>query len=341
MLPTLEENVDLSKYTTLKTGGLAKYFFTVTSLEELKTAIHFTKQNNLQFFIIGGGSNLLALDTGYDGVVIKISLRGIIFSNPVNSVIKVTAAAGEFLDSLIAETVKRGFWGMENLSHIPGMVGATPVQNVGAYGIEVSELIDTVTVFDTLNEETLLLTAKECQFGYRDSIFKTKAGKRYIIISVTFNLSSNPQSRLTYADLATYFNNQAIPSQYAVREAVIAIRSQKFPDWQLLGTAGSFFKNPTVPRYKIELLLKRYPNLPVYEVDNNMVKLSLGFILDKICGLKGYRENHVRLFERQALVLVAEDGATSTEIEKFSEQITKKVFSKTNLEIELEVTQIK
>ena len=335
-----QRNVALSKYTTLKTGGTAKYFFAVTTLDELETAIQFAKQNELPFFIIGGGSNLLALDTGYDGVIIKISLHGIVFGKPVDSVVNVTVAAGEILDNLVAETVKKGFWGMENLSHIPGTVGATPVQNVGAYGVEVSELIETVTVFDTATGKALSLTAEESQFGYRDSIFKTVMGKRYVITSVTFNLSLNSQPRLKYADLSSYFVDCPQPTQVAIREAVISIRSQKFPDWRLIGTAGSFFKNPIVSRDEVKSLLQKYPTLPVYEAGEGLVKLSLGFILDKICGLKGYQKNHVGLFHKQALVLVADTGATSVAIEEFSQEIAKKVFVKTKLKIEFEVTRV-
>ena len=341
MTMVVQKNIDLSKYTTLKTGGPAKYFFEVTTVEEIKTAVFFAKQNELPFFVLGGGSNLLALDEGYAGVIIKISLSGIIFNEELDGTVTVSVSAGEILDEFITLIVNHGLWGLENLSHIPGTVGATPVQNVGAYGVEVSDFIKEVTVFDVDTFESLILSADECHFGYRDSIFKTDIGKKYIITNVSFDLSITPHPRLKYADLTTYFNNNKNPLLSEIREAIINIRSQKFPDWHLVGTAGSFFKNPIVKRAEIEFLSQEYPTLPIYDVSENMVKLSLGFILDKICGLKGYKDNRVRLYEKQALVLVAESGSTSTEIENFSSMIAKKVFKKTNLNIELEVTKIK
>jgi len=341
MTMVVQKNIDLSKYTTLKTGGKAKYFFEVTTVEELKTAVLFAKQNELPFFVLGGGSNLLALDEGYVGVIIKISLSGIVFGEETEGKVTVSVSAGEILDEFIILIVSHGLWGLENLSHIPGTVGATPVQNVGAYGVEVSDFIKEVTVFDVDTFESLILSVDECNFGYRDSIFKTDQGKKYIITAVSFNLTTTPHPRLKYADLTTYFNNNKNPILSEIREAIINIRSQKFPDWHLVGTAGSFFKNPIVKRTEIEFLLQEYPSLPIYDAGENMVKLSLGFILDKICGLKGYQDNRVRLYEKQALVLVAESGSTSTEIENFSSMIAKKVFKKTNLNIELEITKIK
>lgn len=338
-MPPLREGVLLRDFTTLKVGGPAHYFTGVATVEELKAIARFAKQNELSLLMIGGGSNLLVADSGFSGVVVKMEMTGVEIETE-NDTVRVRALAGMVFDELVAFCSERGYWGLENLSHIPGTVGATPIQNVGAYGVEVSDCIVEVTALHipTLTEHQF--TNAECEFGYRSSFFKTAQGKEYVVTSVTFALAVRPQPRLQYADLQAAFSDVVPLDPKNVRDAVISIRSQKFPDWHTVGTAGSFFKNPIITRAEAERLRVMYPLLPLYDVDVTRVKCSLGFILDKVCGLRGYRKGQVRLYERQALVLVAEEGATASDIEIFSEVITEKVFAATGIKIEREVRTV-
>jgi len=335
----VEEGVSLGSLTTLKTGGTARYYVSVRTLEELKTAVAFAQQKTLPFFVVGIGSNLLAPDSGYQGVIIRMDIKGRNFDETNGGTVVATFGAGEVLDDVIADTVERGYWGLENLSYIPGTIGATPIQNVGAYGVEVSELVTEVQVYDTEAQEYLNFSPADCLFGYRDSIFKTPVAKKYIITSVTFNLTTVPTPRLSYASLQTEFENTRV-TQQIIRAKIISIRNTKFPDWRTVGTAGSFFKNPIIPRNQAGILLQKYPDIPTYYDDNGNAKVLLGYILDKICGLRGYTKGHVHLHPAQALVLVAKPGSTTHDIELFADEIRLKVFEKTNIDIDYEVTKI-
>jgi len=329
------KNVVLANHTTLHVGGRAEYFVTVTSVEELREVLDFATNKKLSWRILGGGSNIVVPDVGVSGVVIKMAIAGI-DAEVAGDTVLYTCGAGEELDACVAQAVTQGWWGLENLSHIPGTVGATPVQNVGAYGVEVADIIETVTVFDTLTGRIVTIAGDACGFGYRTSRFKTSDSERYIITAVQFRLSSRSAPVTTYADLRVLGTS---PSLQTVREAVIDIRSRKFPDWTKVGTAGSFFKNPIVSDAVANQLRQEYPELPVYDADTMNKKISLGYLLDKVCGLKGYAERRVRLYEKQALVLVVEAGATATEVTNFAQKITDIVQTKTGIVIEREVQQ--
>jgi len=340
--PTLAvaQNVPLAPLTTLRVGGLATYYAIVSNHNEVAKAVRFAKQNALPFCVLGGGSNMLVSDDGYSGLVIHVQSQGYVVQELSTTVREITVQAGEMLDSFIGQTVKEGWWGLENLSHIPGTVGATPVQNVGAYGVEVADVISTVQVYDTVTEKEIVLSASECYFGYRDSIFKSEVGRSYIILSVTFRLSTEACPRVDYADVQKIISSHDAPTQSMIREAIISIRSNKFPDWNQIGTAGSFFKNPIVPEAVALALQKKYPELPIYVAQSGYMKVVLGYILDKICHLKGVQVGHVGLYHAQALVLVAEFGATATEVKVFADGVKEKVFAHTNILIEREVTEI-
>ncbi|MBY0309574.1 UDP-N-acetylmuramate dehydrogenase [Patescibacteria group bacterium] len=338
-MPRLAVGVSLARHTTLKVGGEAKYFTRVQSEEELRSAMSFAEQHSLPIFVLGGGSNVLVSDDGFAGVVIQMGIQGIMFAHTGEEV-RVTVGAGVVFDEFVAHCVERGYWGLENLSHIPGTVGATPIQNVGAYGVEVGDCIFEVQTLHLKTATERTFSQAECDFDYRSSFFKTTEGSEYVITSVTFILSSSPQPRIDYGDLAMRFAHALPTDPQSVRAHIIAVRSQKFPDWQTVGTAGSFFKNPIIVRSHAESLKAMYPELPLYGVSETHVKCSLGFILDKVCGLKGYREGFVRLYEKQALVLVAETGVRAQDITMFADAISKKVFSATGIVIEREVTSV-
>jgi UDP-N-acetylmuramate dehydrogenase len=219
-------------------------------------------------------------------------------------------------------------------------VGATPVQNVGAYGVEVKDLVTQVTVYDTMTHEWRDLTPQACRFTYRDSLFKSAEGTHLIVGEVTFRLSAVPQPKIDYTDLKQVFIDGRVPTLAEIRTAIIAIRKEKFPDWHEVGTAGSFFKNPIVPRAVALALRAQHVGLPMFDVDADRMKLSLGYILDKVCHLKGYRRGAVGLYEKQALVVVNHGDATAREVRAFAFMITQYVEEATNVRIEPEVRYV-
>jgi UDP-N-acetylmuramate dehydrogenase len=343
MLETLafiQKDVLLAPYTTLGVGGSAEYFAEVRTESDLRDAVLWAEKQGLTVTIFAGGSNVLVSDAGIQGLVLRPMFEDVVYEAEEDGVVRVRVGAGVLLDAFVAETVSRGLWGLENLSAIPGSVGATPVQNVGAYGVEVKDVITSVTVFDCEKKNSYELKNSECDFSYRDSIFKTEAGKKYVITHVTFALSKNAQPKIAYKDLTHFFSEKNNPSLSEIREAIISIRSKKFPDWQVVGTAGSFFKNPIIAQAHFAELVLKYPDIPGYLSDDGKVKVALGWVLDKVCGLKGYTEGEVGLYTEQALVLVCTKGTSAKEVIDFSEKIIAIVFEKTKIKIEREVTML-
>ena len=326
----------MRELTTLKVGGDARYFCLADNLNDLKEAFAFAKHEKVPILILGGGSNLLIDDKGFDGLVIKINFLGLDFCEVGDSA-EVIAGAGENWDSFVATTVEHQLSGLENLSGIPGTVGATPVQNVGAYGVEVKDLINWVEAVNLETGEVKKFSNRECHFGYRDSFFKTLAGKKFVIVRVSYLLGRKFQPRISYTDLASYFADQRPVSADEVRVAVLKIRAGKFPDLSKIGTAGSFFKNPIVHHSVASRLKSRYPELPTFSHQGEHVKVSLAWILDKICLLRGFRHKSTGLFEKQPLVLVNYGEATAEEIKNFSQMVKNKVQDATGIEIEEEV----
>jgi len=311
------------------------FFVEVETEEELKEALSFALAKKVPPLIIGGGSNLLISDSGYAGLVIKNSLKGIEYL-PQDDEVFLISFAGENWDRLVADSVDKDYWGLENLSAIPGTVGATPVQNVGAYGVDVSELIvrlEAININDLTKKE---FSKAECEFGYRESFFKSEEGRYWVITKVTYKLSKKPNPRLTYSPLDN-LSKESINSPKEIREEVMKIRGNKFPDLSQVGTAGSFFKNPIIGKTEALALKKQYPDLPTYEVSETEVKLSLGWLLDYVCDLRGHCENGVCLYDKQALVLVNHSATSATVLDEFAKKVAKVVFLKTGIEIEREV----
>ncbi len=326
----------LKDYTTLKVGGEAAYFFGVTNEDEVIDAAKFAKEKALPILVLGGGSNLLVDDTGFPGVVIYNQIKGVVVDEGREDEVILRVGGGEVLDEVVEYTVNQGWWGIENLTSIPGTVGATPVQNVGAYGVEIGEVIAEVEVIDMRSGEKKKIKKVDCNFGYRDSLFKSSEGKNYFITHVCISLSKKSKPKIDYADLKKIFLEK-IPTQLEIRKALIEVRAGKFPDWHVVGTAGSFFKNPIITSELKDELMLQYEGLPTYPTEDGMFKISLGYVLDKVCGLRGYREGAVGLSEAQALVLINYGGATAAEIKNFVYEISKKVFEKTKIKISPEV----
>lgn len=331
---TIEERVPLAPLTTFGIGGPARFFVEVTSVEELQEAVRFAKEKGLKIFYLGGGSNVLIDDRGWDGLVVKINLKGVTEEDGV-----LKAAAGENWDALVEMSVQKGLWGIENLSGIPGSVGGAVVQNIGAYGSALSQVLFSVEVFDIEDGKIKEMHNEECSFGYRESIFKHES--RYVILRAALRLATSPVPDLSYKDLAARFKD-ALPESPQIREAVLEIRARKFPDWRMTGTAGSFFKNPILPQEKAHDLQKKYPSLPLFPIpESTDIKVPLGWFLDYTHGVLDMRDVRVggaRMFEKQFLVLVAEKGTSSAEVKKLSEIVQKKVRDVLRIEIEPEVT---
>ena len=332
----VRENISTASLSTLRAGGPARFCVSVRDIDTLQSLITNLKRDEIPWFVIGGGSNILFSEQGFDGCIIKMEIEGVVDISENETETEVSVGAGVSWDIFVREMCERGLWGIENLSGIPGTVGATPVQNVGAYGVEIQEVITRAQVFDTKTETFCEFTNTECAFGYRDSFFKRAERGRYIITHVTFLLSKSSSPRIEYKDLAEYFSAK-VPTLLEIREAVLTIRSKKFPDLTRVGTAGSFFKNPILSQEEYDTILKKYPNIPSYPTCEGKKKIPLGWILDKVLHLKGYRKGNVGLFENQSLILVAYENATATEIDIFAKEIAEKVFSETSISIEREV----
>ncbi len=338
------ENIQLAEYTTFKIGGPARFFCSVKSVDDVKQAVTFAKEKNIPFFVLGGGSNLLIADAGFNGLVIKVEIMGI--TNNEDEII--SAGAGEMWDDFVDYTIKNGLNGIENLSAIPGTVGAAPVQNIGAYGVEVGYLISAVNAFDTKEMKEVEISPRDCHFGYRNSMFKHEKG-RYVITHVDFKLKRDGKVSIEYKDLKEYLNKvtadggNMLIAPLQVREAVINVRWNKLPDWNTWGTAGSFFKNPVVSKEKFDELKNKYPELPGFpEVDangksNGQVKIPLGWILDNVCKAKGVTNGGVGTYKNQALVIVTKVGATATEVVNFTQGLMKQVKDATGITVEAEV----
>ncbi len=336
----LKKNVALAPYTTFGVGGRAEYFAEAANENELVTLAAFGRERHLPLTILGGGSNVLISDEGVKGLVIKISIAGISYED-LGEVVLITAGAGVVFDELVEETVKQGLWGFENLSSIPGTVGATPVQNVGAYGVEVADLIQSVRVFDKEKNIFLELKNNECDFSYRNSIFKKAEGKNFIVTEVTYKLKKNAKPKLEYKDLSLWFEGKDLPSASEVREAVKKIRSNKFPDWNVIGSAGSFFHAPVVDEEKYGELLQKYPDFPSHKIANNKVKLVHSWFLDNALHLKGERIGSVGTYKDHVLVLVNYGGATEKEIDEFAKMIEEKFYEATGVRLVREVKTIR
>jgi UDP-N-acetylmuramate dehydrogenase len=332
------ERESLAPHTTFKIGGEARHLARVSSVEEAREAIAFAHGRALRIFVLGGGSNLLASDAGFDGLVIKNEIMGIEARVDGDDAL-VSVGAGEPWDGFVAYCVEKGLWGVENLSAIPGTVGAAPVQNIGAYGVEVKDLVVSVGTIDMRTGEARTFTNAECDFSYRESFFKTEEGRSFMIASVLFRLSAKPRPNLSYRDVNEYFIKKGVatPTIGEIRAAVTEIRAGKFPSLDEVGTAGSFWKNPIIPAAEFARLKAAFPLVPSFPAPEGMAKVPLAWILDHACGLKGHKVGKVGLYKNQPLVLYAEKGATSGEVEAFATAIERAVREKTGIAIEREV----
>jgi UDP-N-acetylmuramate dehydrogenase len=332
-------NYPVQKLHTFGTEASTKYYFEFTETEDLAGFLATNKDwPNLQLLIIGSGSNLLFV-TDFPGLIINPNIPGIKIVHEDRNNIWLEVGAGVVWDDLVEYTVFNRWGGIENLSNIPGKVGAAAVQNIGAYGMEIQNQIESVT---GLNLETLtenVLESADCQFAYRDSVFKNQLKNNFIITSVVLKLDKFPEFILNYGDLKAETEKLGTINLSNIRKAVIGIRESKLPDPKIFGNAGSFFKNPVIDEAQANQLLNIYPNLPHYSAPENRTKLAAGWLIEQ-CGLKGFRRGDAGINEKQALVLVNYGNATGKEIYDLSEEIRKSVQVKFGVELEREVNVI-
>ena len=309
-------------------------FIEVTSIDDLNECRVQGYFNN-NFLIIGGGSNLLFCGD-YKGFIIQPAMKGISIIERTETSVIVEAKSGEVWDDLVAFTVENEFYGLENLSFIPGTVGACPIQNIGAYGIEVQSVIDRVEAFEIETGTIRYFSNEECHFAYRDSIFKQELQGKYIITSVRFKLSLVPVLHIDYKDVKNYLASQSDITLQGVRDAIVSIRKAKLPDPAVVGNAGSFFKNPVVSAEKAKSLLYEFPSMVMYPLTDGSQKLAAGWLIDK-AGWKGFRRGDAGVHPLQALCLVNYGNATGNEIVALATEIQTSVKSMFGVEIVPEV----
>ncbi len=332
----ISENYSLRPYNTFDIDVRCKYFVEADDESELLEFVSAYEWNPFEILILGGGSDFLFTED-FDGTVFYPAMKGIAVLSEDEESVHVRVGAGVVWDDFVVWAVEHGYGGVENLSLIPGHVGAAPVQNVGAYGMEAGEVVEQVEAIDLENARTVKLEASKCHFSYRDSIFKREWKNRFIITRVVFRLSKSPRFRLDYGNVRGELERMGHGiSLKSVREAVVNIRNMKLPDVKELPNAGSFFKNPMVSRAFADKLSEKYPGMPVYKVDDDCYKLAAGWLIEQ-CGWKGKTLGRAGVYEKQALVLVNRGGASGTEISHLANEIKKSVFVKFGVMIEPEV----
>ncbi len=332
----IHENVSLKPYNTFGLDVKAKYFIEIKQINDLKEIVKANKSDKL--FILGGGSNML-LTQDINKIVIKLDLKGINIINEDNDYVYVEAEAGENWHEFVLWCIEHNYGGVENLSLIPGNVGTTPIQNIGAYGVEIKDVLHSCKA---LNMETLQVvdfTNAECEFDYRESVFKNALKNQYIILSATYKLTKqNHNLKVEYGAIKSQLDadNITAPSIRDISNAVISIRQSKLPDPKEIGNSGSFFKNPIVDRDTFERLHRVYPSMPHYVINEQEVKIPAGWLIET-SGFKGYRLGDAGVHEKQALVLVNYGKAEGGQIKKLAETVQREVFKLFGISILAEV----
>lgn len=336
MSRSLSRNIDLAPLTTFGVPARAAYFVQVTHTADLLDVLQQPETAGLPRLLLGGGSNLLFTED-FPGLVIQIGLLGMYIERETDTHAWVSAAAGERWHQLVMWSLAQGLAGLENLALIPGSVGAAPVQNIGAYGVELKDVFDYLEAVELSSGEVHRLDLAACAFAYRDSIFKGAARDQYCITRVVLRLSKKAELKLGYGELqhALSAAGNPHPTAQAVADAVIAIRQNKLPDPAILGNAGSFFKNPVVPRAQAEALAQQYPALACYPVGADFCKLAAGWLIDA-AGWKGHRQGDAGVYANQALVLVNHGGASGAEIQQLATAIARDIVQKFGVQLEVE-----
>lgn len=334
----VQENISLKPYNSFHIDAAARYLAVVKTAEDLQNAV--VLHPHLPKMILGGGSNIL-LTKDVNRVVIKNEIRGIEKINEDEEYVYIKAGAGETWHGFVMHCIENGWAGVENLSLIPGCVGASPIQNIGAYGVEIKDVLHEVKAFHIQEQANYTFSLKDCAFGYRESIFKRKYQGQFIIAAVTYRLRKQPVFNTNYGAIEQELEKMGVRelSIRAVSQAVINIRSTKLPDPTLIGNAGSFFKNPSVEKEQFQKLKEKYPAIVGFDNPDGSVKLAAGWLIEQ-CGWKGYRKGDAGVHAHQALVLVNYGNASGEEIYSLSESILQSVQDKFGVRLEREVNII-
>lgn len=336
----ITENKNLKSYNTFGIEAFSPFFVEINSIEDfvelLKTDVYLKNPK----LIIGGGSNIL-FTQNFNGIVIKNNLKGITVVFEDDNEVIVKAAAGENWHEFVIWSITRNYYGLENLSLIPGCIGASPMQNIGAYGVEIKDLFHELEAVNIVTGETKIFNKSDCEFGYRESVFKTKFKNQYLIASVSYKLSKHANLKTTYGAInseleAMHINN---PTAKDVSNAVISIRQSKLPDPKITGNAGSFFKNPEISKEKHKELKNSFNDLVSYPLPDGRFKLAAGWLIEQ-CGLKGVEINGAAVHTEQALVLINKNNCKGKDVFELSSYVLQKVFDKFGVTLEREVNII-
>jgi len=333
----VKNNISLKPFNTFGVDAKARYFAEIVSVSDLQKALSFAKEKKIPLLILGGGSNVLFAGD-FEGLVLLNRMQGMEAVKETDESVWLKVMGGQQWPGWVDYCVTKGLGGIENLSLIPGTVGAAPIQNIGAYGVEVKEVIDKVEAFNLETGEIRVFSNSECEFDYRSSVFKKSAKGRYFVLSVTFKLSKNPAVNINYAPLKNRFEGRDSESisVLEVSDAVKQIRRSKLPDPEELGNAGSFFKNPVIKNGRLQTLLETYPEMPHYPFDKESSKLAAGWLIEQ-CGWKGKRVGDAGVHDNQALVMVNHGDASGEEVLSLAEKVRQSVDEKFGVRLEFEV----
>ena len=334
-------NISLKQYTTMKLGGEARYMATADSASDVVSLYRNARKENLPIFVLGGGSNVITHDEVFEGIVLLNKIKGFEIISENDETTDAKIGAGEVWDEVVEKAIGLGLQGIEAMSGIPGTAGAAPVQNVGAYGQEIADTLISLEAYDSKTDTIVTISADECDFSYRNSIFRDKEKGRYCILNITLRLNKAEPKPPYYASLQKYIDENDIRevNLSVIRVAVLNIRSEKLPDPAELPSAGSFFKNALVEKWKLEELQREYSDIPNYAMSDGKYKIPTGWLIDK-AGLRGYRSHGMRVYEKNALVLVNDSATGYDDLAAIREEIVQIVFDKFGIKIEQEPLEL-
>lgn len=337
----IHTNIPLKNFTTMKLGGNARFMTEVRTPEEVVEAYRSAKAQSLPVFVLGGGSNVIAKDEGFNGLVIRVRIPGFaVIADDLNST-TIQVGAGEDWDSVVKRTVDMRLSGIEAMSAIPGTAGAAPVQNIGAYGQEVAETLESLVAYDTQTDSFVTLLNENCEFSYRQSIFRSSQIGRYVIVSITLKLSKNLPQPPFYDTLQAYFDQRDVHifTGETVRTAVIDIRANKLPDPKLLPNSGSFFKNAIIEDWQLADLKNSNPDMPTFDMGDGRFKVPTGWLIEQV-GLKGKVLHGMRVHDKNALVLINESATGYSDLAEARDEIIGTVRDKFKIQIEQEPLEV-
>ena len=334
------KNISLKSYNTFGIDAYAKYFAAFNSADDLHHVYQSGEYKDEPKLFLGGGSNIL-FTKNFEGIVLKNEIDGIKTIHEEEKYVYIKVGAGVNWHQFVLYCIHKNLAGVENLSLIPGNVGASPMQNIGAYGAEIKDVFFSLEAYHISENKIVTFTLNDCEFGYRESVFKKKYKDQFVILDVTFRLNKMPHYNISYGAIEDELKKMHVEklSIKAISDAVINIRTAKLPDPKIIGNAGSFFKNPEIDKYELEQLLIIEPGMPSYRINDNKFKIPAGWLIEK-CGWKGYRNGDAGCYNKQALVLVNYGNASGSEILNLSEEIRKSVYNEFGIMLQREVNII-